>query len=171
MEIIKPNEMYFDEYLSACKESYDNDIKEWMPVELNRFGEWRASALKMYEMLESGEGLPDGVPRMYTYWCVENGRFIGEIQIRPFIDEITAKSIGHIGYAIRYSMWNKGYGTKVLNEAIKKLQELGVSTIYIACHESNVASNIVSKKCGFKLLEKAIDETTNERQNVYIVNV
>ena len=45
MEFIKPNSRFVDEYLSACKESYDNDVTEWMPVELDDFESWKKRAL------------------------------------------------------------------------------------------------------------------------------
>ena len=105
MEFIKPNKDYLDEYLSACRESYDNGVTEWMPVELERFESWKEQALQLYEILESGESLPAGIPRMVTYWCVENGKFIGEVQIRPYMSLDDARAIGNIGYAVRYSTW------------------------------------------------------------------
>lgn len=132
MKFIKPSAKYIDEYLAACKESIDNNIKEWIPVEEDRFESWKMRALSLYEMLESGNGLPDGVPRMITYWCVEENKFIGEIQIRPYMTLEEAKEIGHIGYAVRYSMWNKGMGTKLLRYAVDKLHEHNVAPIYIA---------------------------------------
>lgn len=168
MEIIKPSEKYLDEYLNACKESYDNNIKEWMPVELDNFDGWKARALQLYEMLESGNGLPEGVPRMITYWCVENHKFIGEIQIRPYLSLEEAKKVGHIGYAVRYSMWNKGFGTKLLKFSVDKLREKNVSPIYIACHVDNLGSNRVRQKVGFEFVEtRCLGE---EKENLYILH-
>lgn len=167
MEFIKPNEIFIDEYMSACKESYDNDVTEWMPIELNDFENWKRRALQRYEMLESGVGLPVGIPRMITYWCIEESRFIGEIQIRPFMSLDEAKEIGHIGYAVRYSMWNKGFGTKLLQFAVEKLHEYNVTPIYIACHSGNIGSNKVSKKIGFEFIE--IRESNEQKENLYIL--
>lgn len=167
MEFIKPSEKYLDEYLDACKESHDNNVTEWMPVEPDNFENWKEKALQLYEMLESGEGLPTGIPRMVTYWCIESGKFIGEIQIRPYITVNEAEAIGHIGYAVRYSMWGKGYGTKILQFAVKKLHEHNITPIYIACHVGNAGSNKVSQKVGFEFLDKR--ETNGEMENLYIL--
>lgn len=167
MEFIKPEEGYLDEYLAACRESVDHDVTEWMPVEPERFGSWKEHALEMFEMLEHGNGLPEGVPRMITYWCVENGTFIGEIQIRPYLPEDEAKSIGHIGYAVRYSRWNQGYGTKLLQWAVEKLRESGVSSIYIACHTGNQSSNRVSEKVGFQFA--GCRNSGTEQENLYVL--
>jgi len=168
MGVIKPNEKYLDEYLAACKESYDYDVKEWMPVELDDFDNWKTRALRLCEMLECGDGLPEGIPRMITYWCVEQDKFIGEIQIRPFLSVEEAKVVGHIGYAVRYSMWNKGYGTKLLTYAVERLQEMNVNPIYIACHIDNEGSNRVSQKVGFQFVEtRGVGE---DKENVYVLH-
>ena len=168
MRLIKPIEKYFDEFLAACNESIDNDVTEWMPLQKDELDTWKDSALKRYEMLETGEGLPEGIPKMVTYWCIENDKFIGEIQIRPYITEEQAKAMGHIGYAVRYSMWGKGYGNKILASAIEKLKELDVQTIYIACHTDNIGSNKLAVKNGFKYVENIVNEI-GEEQNVYIL--
>ncbi len=167
MDFIKPDEHYLDEYLAACKESYDNNVTEWMPVDLDNFESWKEQALCLYDMLESGEGLPAGIPRMITYWCVENAKFIGEVQLRTYLPADEAKAIGHIGYAVRYSMWGEGFGTKLLQFAVEKLHEHSVSPIYIACHIDNIGSNRVSRKVGFKFVER---RTTNgEAENLYML--
>ena len=167
MDFIKPNEHYLDEYLRACKESYDNNVTEWMPVDLDNFEGWKEKALYLYEMLESGEGLPAGIPRMITYWCVDNDRFVGEVQIRPYIPTDEAKIVGHIGYAVRYSMWGKGFGTKLLQFAVEKLHECNVVPIYIACHIDNIGSNKVSQKLGFEFVE--MRTTNGEAENLYVL--
>lgn len=168
MEYIKPSPAYFDEFLAACQESIDHHVTEWMPVAADDFTSWRSHALQTFEMLETGRGLPDGIPCMLTYWCVENDTFIGEIQIRPYLTEEEAMSIGHIGYAVRYSMWGKGYGAKLLSWAVEQLRATGISPVYIACHASNSASNKVSQKVGFTLLETRTN--SGEIENLYVLD-
>lgn len=92
MELIKPREEFFDEYYEACKESYENNVTEWMPFELDNFNQWKKHILKAYDNYETGTDLPEGLPRTYTYWCVENGKFIGEVQLRPFLNKEEEKS-------------------------------------------------------------------------------
>ena len=167
MEFVKPNAAYLDEYLAACKESHDNNITEWMPVELDNFDSWKEQALHLYDMLESGDGLPAGIPRMITYWCIEHNKFVGEVQIRPYLSVDEAKAIGHIGYAVRYSLWGQGFGTKLLQFAIDKLHEYKVTPIYIACHIDNIRSNRVIPKVGFEFVE--VRSTNNETENLYVL--
>lgn len=78
MEFIKPDENYFDEYLSACRESYDNNIiTEWMPVELKDLPVGKRKRHVCLQYWKAGDGLSTGVPQMRTYWCIENSRFVG----------------------------------------------------------------------------------------------
>ncbi len=104
---------------------------------------------------------------MITYWCVENDKFVGEVQIRPYIPVDEAKTVGHIGYAVRYSMWGKGFGTKLLQFAVAKLHEYHIAPIYIACHIDNIGSNKVSQKAGFEFVE--IRTTNHEVENLYVL--
>jgi predicted acetyltransferase len=168
VNIMKPKKEYFDEYLAACKESYDNNIKEWMPFHPDDYEKWKEYILVAYNNYEKGENIPAGMPRTYTYWCIENEKFVGEIQLRPYLTEEEAKNWGHVAYAIRYSKWGKGYGTKLLHIAIEKLQEFGVKDIYIACHQSNNASIRVIEKNQGMFINTIVDEE-GIKQNVYLI--
>lgn len=165
LEFIRPEERYLDEYLAACRESIEHNVREWQPLAPEEFDGWKERALRVYAMLETGEGLPDGVPRMLTYWCVEAGQFIGEVQIRPYLTEAEAKQIGHVGYAVRYSMWHKGWGARLLRFAVEELRRIRVSPVYIACHVDNEGSNRVSRKVGFQYVETRGEGSNAE--NVY----
>ena len=167
MTFIRLSEEYLDEYLAACQESHDHGVTEWLPVEPARFDAWRAQALRLYAMLESGEGLPAGVPRMLTTWCVEDGTFIGEVQIRPWLSPEGACAMGHIGYAVRYGRWGRGYGGRLLQYAVEQLRERGVSPIYLACHADNAASNRLARKVGFALAERR--ESADGAENLYVL--
>lgn len=166
MQVIKPSENYFDEYLKACKESYDNNIDEWKPFNPEHFEQWKACILNVYSDYENGVNIPEEMPRTYTYWCVENDTFIGEIQVRPFLNEVQAKTWGHISYAIRYSKWNQGYGTQLLKKGLEKAKEFLISDVYIACHESNIGSIKVIEKNNGQLINK-VKESEDVMNNVY----
>ena len=47
---------------------------------------------------------------------------------------------GHIGYGIRYSKWNFGYGTKMLALALKKAKQMGLEKVLITCNDDNIGS-------------------------------
>jgi predicted acetyltransferase len=168
MDTIKPRKEYFAEYLNACKESYENDVKEWMPFNPEHYDIWKEQILEAYDNYETGENIPEGMPRTYTYWCIEQENFIGEIQLRPYLTEEQAKQWGHIAFSVRYSEWKKGYGTKLLKEALDKLQEFDVKDIYIACHRTNQGSIRVIEKNNGIYINTILDGEGIE-QNVYLI--
>lgn len=168
MEIIKPEEKYFLEYFNACKESYENNIEEWMPFNPENYDVWKEHILETYDNYEKGENIPEGMPRVYTYWCVENNTFIGEIQLRPYLTYEEATKWGHISYAVRYSQWGRGNGTKLLKTAIDKLHKFQVTDVYVACHKSNDASiRVIEKNAGIYV--KTIVDEEGIEENVYLV--
>lgn len=168
MELIKPREEFFDEYYEACKESYENNVTEWMPFELAHFNQWKKHILKAYDNYETGTDLPEGMPRTYTYWGIENGKFIGEIQLRPFLKEEEANKWGHIAYAVRYSRWKQGLGTGLLRLALLKAQEFNINNVCISCRENNIGSIKVIENNGGRFINTFVDEE-EMLNNVYLV--
>jgi predicted acetyltransferase len=170
MEIIKPRSEYFEEYLNACKESYDNNIVDWMPFNPENYERWKESILDIYDNYENGIDIPENMPRTYTYWCVEENNLVGEIQLRPYLSEPEAKAWGHLAYAVRYSKWNNGYGTRLLKKGLEKAKEFQINDVYIACREDNLGSIKVIEKNNGKLVDKII---SNEgfASNLYYIKL
>lgn len=169
MKVIKPKKEFFEEYLNACKESYENNITEWMPFNPNHFEQWKSCILDVYRDYELGVNIPAGMPRTYTYWCVENDSYIGEIQLRPFLSENEAVTWGHLAYSIRYSKWNQGYGTKLLKKALEISCEFQISDVYVVCRESNIGSVKVIEKNKGRLVNK-IEDDEGILNNVYHIS-
>ena len=67
---------------------------------------------------------------------------------------------GHIGYGIKYSKWNLGYGTKMLSLALKKAKQMGLNRILITCDEDNIGSSKVIENNG-GVLENIIENSIN----------
>lgn len=170
MEMLKPSENLFEEYFNACKESYDNNIDEWKPFNPDHYEQWKECILDVYRNYENGVNIPEEMPRTYTYWCVEDNTFIGEIQLRPFLNEMQAKTWGHLAYAIRYTKWNQGYGTILLKKALDKAKEFQLTDVYVACHETNIGSIKVIEKNNGQLVNR-INDSEGFVNNVYhIIN-
>ena len=55
-------------------------------------------------------------------------------------------------------MWNKGYGTLMLKEALRYSNEvLGLNKVLITCNDDNIGSARVIEKNGGVLLDKIIN--------------
>ncbi len=83
-----------------------------------------------------------------TFWLVDDGRFIGQANIRHRLNDHLMQIGGHIGYDIRPSMRGKGYGNAILGLSLGKAKELGIERALLTCDERNVASKKIIEKNG-----------------------
>ncbi len=148
MILRKPSEDLLESYRSAVVESYENDVDEWKPFELENYESWSNKIIGMLEYVQEGEDLPEGIYMTHTFWCTDEDEFVGEVQIRPELSEEIGLRYGHISYAIRYSRWGQGYGTRILKLALEETRKLGLEEVYIVCHSSNIGSVRVIEKNG-----------------------
>jgi len=105
----------------------------------------------------------DRVPA-YTYFYVreDDDRIIGMINIRLALNDFLRKEGGHIGYSIRPTERRKGYGTRMLREALVFLKPIGLTNIIITCGKENLASAGVIKNCGGVLEAEFYSDVFNE---------
>ena len=59
-----------------------------------------------------------------------------------------AETSGHVGYAIRQTERNKGYGTKILPLLLVECKKLNIEKVQIGANADNIASNKVILKNG-----------------------
>ena len=102
---------------------------------------------------------PDRVGSHY-YWLVDDERdyFIGEISIRHRLNDALFLRGGHIGYCVRYGEWGRGYATRMLELALPKAKELGISRALVTCDDTNHASARVMEKNGFEFENAVVAE-------------
>ena len=116
-----------------------------------------------------GENLPDGFVPATTLWLVDHGEFIGGVSIRHRLNEHLLKVGGHIGYDVRPSQRNKGYGSKILELALPVARGLGIDRVLVTCDATNEASRKIIEKNGGVLENSAIDEKSGvERLRFWI---
>ena len=77
--------------------------------------------------------------------------FIGEFQLRTEFPPKVMLDIGSIGYAVRVSEWNRGYGTQILRRGLAIAKEHGMEKVLLNINEKNTASIHVCEKLGGKL--------------------
>ena len=59
-----------------------------------------------------------------------------------------------MGYGIRFSEWDKGYGTLMLSLALEKAKDLGIAAVLITCDDDNYALAKVMENNGLALQDK-----------------
>lgn len=152
--LVEPCEKYLQSYVEAYEEYMQNGVQTYAFCD--------AGAYNIFEKFDDYKHernlKPNRVGSDY-YWLVDVDRnyFIGEISIRHRLNDDLKRYGGHIGYGIRFSEWNKGYGTLMLRLALEKAKFLGITTILITCDDDNYGSAKVMEKNGFVLLDKIMN--------------
>jgi len=155
VELVVPSVEYLFSYVEAIKEYEQNHGRTCSfsnPDECDIFDK--------FQRYRTGDRIPENhVPSDY-YWLIENSEFIGEVSIRHKLTEELLRYGGHIGYEIRSSKWNKGYGTELLRQALLKALSLNINDVLITCDDANIGSARVIEKNGGQLenkLENIVD--------------
>lgn len=154
LKLIEPSVQYLESYLEAYDEYAANRVETYA------FADPRCQDIfKKFDDYKNERDLkPNRVGADY-YWLVDDEKryFIGEISIRHRLTTALLQYGGHIGYGVRYSEWNKGYGTLMLKLALEKAKAMGLGKVLITCDDDNAASAKVMENNGFQLRDKVIN--------------
>lgn len=151
ISLIEPSEKYLKSYIEAYDEYEDNHIITYAFDDARSY-----DIFEKYDNYKNERNLkPNRVGADY-FWLVDDNQdvFIGEICIRHNLTSELLRYGGHIGYGIRYSEWNKGYGTVMLRLALEKAKKMGISKVLITCDDDNSASAKVMEKNDMVLRDK-----------------
>ncbi len=155
--LVEPSEKYLKSYMEA----YD----EYAAMGVSTYGLSNARKEDIFLKFEDyrlGRNLKPGRVSSDTYWLVEEEQniFIGEVHLRHTLNDALRLCGGHIGYAVRYSCWNRGYGTLMLRLVLEKAKERGLDRVLCTCNDDNPASARVMEHNGFVLCDKVTAEGT-----------
>ncbi len=107
-----------------------------------------------------GENLPVGYVPQTEYWLIDTNEVIGRVSIRHSLTQHLLETGGHIGYDIRPSKRNMGYGTTILKLALTKCRELGINKVLITCDDTNLGSKKIIESNG-GILENKVKNDDN----------
>lgn len=141
-------EMYQD---IPVKESGSTNLCKGLPYEV--FKNYLETQMSRKYQIINDYDTPTNIYIMY----VDNIP-VGYVGIRTKINDNWKKWSGNFYYAIRLSQRKKGYGTKILELALKQLKKLGFKEVYGQSSSGNIASEKVIKNNGGIFLEE-IDGT------------
>lgn len=100
----------------------------------------------------------------YLFIRQNDNKLIGMVNIR-MVKDLKDYPYGHIGYSIRPTERNKGYGKIQLYEALKELEKNNIKQCQMNCENSNIESKKIIKSLG-GIFEKNID-----MEEYYLINV
>jgi len=118
-----------------------------------------------------GLNLAGGLVPASTFWVVRKNEILGVCNIRHRLTEKLRDFGGHIGYSIRPSERNKGYGTKMLKLALQKARTLGIERVLITCGKDNIASQRVILKNGGVLDSESYSEQAGRITQRYWIDL
>ena len=108
MELILPSVKYKESYIRSLEEAKNdpgNSISKLQePKEGESFDDFVAH---FYDEMK-GLNLPDGYLPATMFWLIDDGEFVGRVQIRHKLNENLFSRGGHIGYYIRPSKREMG---------------------------------------------------------------
>ena len=166
LQMIRRCPEYVSGYRDYCRELYENDVRWFRPMPPDQVDDgWFLRTKHLYDAKE--KGLIEGQPVSFHYWAVDDGRFIGEFQLRTEFPEKVMTDIGSIGIAVRVSEWNKGYGTEILRRGLAIAKEHGMDKVLLNINERNTASIHVCEKLGGRFCDTV--EAFNEAEGRHVL--
>jgi predicted acetyltransferase len=169
LELIKRCPEYVLGYRDYCRKLYDNNISYFRPTNPDSIDDdWFLRTKDWYD--KKAKGLIEGQPVSFHYWAIDNGKFIGEFQLRIGFGEKVLNDIGSIGYAVRVSEWKKGYGSEILRLGLEIAREKGMEKVLLNINENNTASICLCEKFG-GVLEDRIRTKENETLRRYWIKL
>ncbi|MBO4889009.1 MAG: GNAT family N-acetyltransferase [Firmicutes bacterium] len=137
MKLIKPT-MQYDEQIQDFRREY---------LESGESMDGGAS-LRKFENTKDWLDHLDPLESEFLYVREEDGKVVGLIQIRHKLNEFLANYAGHIGYCVRPGERRKGYATRMLADALKECEALGICDVLVCCLADNEASRKTITKNG-----------------------
>lgn len=150
MELLIPNKNYYQSYVDAIEEYRVNAIDSYDFLDVKEY-----DIFERVENFRLGRNLPPNYVCGTYLWLVDNNEFVGEVSIRHSLTEDLLRFGGNIGYGVRYSCWNRGYGTIMLSMALDYANKvIGLDKALITCSDTNIGSARVIEKNGGVLQDK-----------------
>lgn len=165
LRLIRPTIKYKESYIAAEKEFAREEKKKSSEVEkLNKnFKKVVARELGYAK----GKRLQKNWVPASVYWLVDGKEYIGVTTIRHRLTPALRKEGGHIGYGIRPSKRKRGYGTKILALALRKVKKMGIKNVLVTCDDDNLGSwKIIEANGG--ILKNKITIKSREVRRYYI---
>ena len=147
VKLIKRCPEYVQGYKEYCQELYDHQVVYFRPTDPRNIDEdWFFRTKPWYDRKE--QGLVEGQSISFHYWAVDDGKFIGEFQLRTEFTEKVMRDIGSIGYSVRVSEQGKGYGQAILGQGLALARQHGMDRVLLTIHDENKVSIHVCEKLG-----------------------
>ncbi len=119
--------------------------------------------LQFCQDAETGKNLPGEFVPYTTFWMVQDKQhIIGISHLRHYLTPGLKIEGGHIGYSIRPSEREKGYGTRQLALILKACAQFDLLKVMITCDFDNIGSQKIIETNGGIRFGEAISPRSNK---------
>lgn len=98
------------------------------------------------------------------------GRILGMINLRHYLNAFLAEYGGHIGFGVRPTERRKGYAGAMLMMCLEKCRQMGLDRVLLTCDASNEASRRTIKACG-GVFERVVKKDGAEDTELYWIDL
>ena len=123
------------------------------------------------EMYRTGKNLPAGHVRSSYFVLLADEKLVASGSLRHELNDGLKVYGGHIGYAVRPSGRQKGYGTLILRLMLDEARRLGLERVFLTCNVDNVASAKIIEKNGGRLENQIFYEPTGKLISQYWIEL
>lgn len=162
LKLVKPSFKYKNNYINFIIEAHREGRRK--KIKTKSLKKDFSSYLKKIKQSEKGQNLKQGKVPASMYWLVKKGRIIGQISFRHQLTENLLKCGGHVGYEIRSSERQKGYGKEILRLGLKKAKKKKLQELLLTCDDENIASSKIIEANGGQFQDKVVYKDKTKRR-------
>ncbi|WP_414053394.1 GNAT family N-acetyltransferase [Macrococcus equi] len=169
--LVIPEEKYQSDIIMYKAEFHDRNEVIHGSSSLHRyedFDEW----LETVQNSDNPDRIPYGFVPATQFLCLnEQGKIVGMINIRHYLNEHLTQIGGHIGYSVRPDERRKGIAKWMLQEALKFLKRKDVDKALLTCDYNNIGSKKTILSCNGVYENSVHDEYDNIDVERYWIDI
>jgi predicted acetyltransferase len=155
------NEENFIEYISEWETHGETVI----PSATRRDGRPFSEIMNKWREDETDIPVSKGFVPATLYFLIDNnGRILGGIHFRHYLNTRLHQNGGHIGFGIRKSERQKGYAHEMLKLLLEKIKLLDIDKVMITCDDNNIGSAKTIESCNGILQDRVVFENDLTRR-------
>ncbi|PNY82201.1 GNAT family N-acetyltransferase [Deinococcus koreensis] len=152
-ELVPPSARYKASFIDAVREAQalGSGLGDTLEFDVAEMEQDFASVLAELRRFEPPAVPPEGFVNSEALWLVQGDTYLGRVSLRHRLNERLRVFGGHIGYEIRPSARQQGYGTLALRLALGRARGLGLERVLVTCDADNLGSRRIIETNGGEL--------------------